>query len=77
MFLDYICSVNHIQDVIPESSNTFKIQKLEFEVKHTDSESQKSSIMMRLEFGSEVEKDIWMEAIMAEIEQLKSISFRL
>ena len=63
--------------MIPESSNTFKIQKLEFEVKHTDSESQKSSITMRLEYGSEVEKDIWMEAIMAEIEQLKSISFRL
>jgi hypothetical protein len=75
--LNYFSSVNHIQGLISESSKTFRIQKLEIEDQLTDSESQKSNIMMRLEFDSEVENDIWMKTILAEIEQLKSISLRL
>jgi hypothetical protein len=54
-----------------------EIKKLEFEDQLARNESEKSNIIMRLEFDSEVERDNWMEAIMAELKQLQSMSFSL
>ena len=71
------CSVNHIQHVISESPKTFEIKKIEFEDKLASNGSEKSNIIMRLEFDGEVERDNWMEAIMVELKQLQSMSFSL
>ena len=71
MKLMSFCSVNHIQCVLSEGTKTFEIKKIEFEDQLASNGLKKSSKNMRLEFDSEVERDNWMKAIMAELEQLQ------